>query len=717
MKETFKNLIFVSLFVVLLPQYGISQKKSLSFEQAWGRTPSVTKPIHQYVGWADAQHYLETDAHDRQTYKVNVKTGVRSVHTPESRATLQVFVKDNDIYIKDSSNTERRLTNSPKVEEKNPTVSPDGQYVAFTRDNNLFSLDVNSGTESQYTTDGTDVIYNGWSSWVYYEEIFGRPTRYKAFWWSPDSKQIAFMRFDDTKVPMFPIYISRGQNGYLEETRYPKAGQDNPEVRIGFVNVGGSAIVWADFNEKDDQYFGQPYWSYDSQSIMVQWMNRDQTNLKFYMVNPTSGTKREIYNEEQPTWISLDHDERITYLADNRHYILKSDRTGWAHYYLYRLDGTLVNAITAGDWQVQEIQCIDEKNKVLYLTARKENSATVDLYRVDFSGRNFQRLTFENYTHDVKVSPNGAYFITRYSDVATPDRVALVDNKGKVIRELADSKSADFVHYKIGKTAYFTIKSDDGKFDLPVVITYPVDFDESKVYPVIMNIYGGPDAGTVKNTWKNSSQSPYGGMSQYWSGEGIIQVACDHRASGHYGKQGVVWMHRNLGHWELIDYITVAKWLKSKPWVAKDKLLITGHSYGGYMTCLALTKGSDYFDYGIAGAPVTSWELYDTHYTERWMDTPQENPEGYKSGSVLTYVDQYKGGLRVLHGDMDDNVHMQNTIQLVDALTSRDVPFELMIYPGSRHGWDRSKINFDFKERVRFYYQYLLEKPVPAVFN
>jgi dipeptidyl-peptidase-4 len=516
---------------------------------------------------------------------------------------------------------------------------------------------------------------------------------------------------------MFPIYVSKGQNGYLEETRYPKAGQDNPEVKVGFVNVGNSGIVWADFNEKDDQYFGEPYWSYDSQSIMVQWMNRDQTNLKFYTVNPRSGGKQEIYNEEQSSWINLDHDERITYLADNKHYILKSDRTGWAHYYLYKLDGTFVNAITEGNWQVDKIQCIDEKNKTLYLTARKENSATKDLYRVDFSGKNLKRLTFGNYSHDVRVSPNGSYFITNYSNVDTPNKVALLDNKGKVIRELADSKSADFENYKTGKTEYFTIKSEDGKFDLPIIITYPIDFDEHKVYPAIMSIYGGPDAGSVKNTWKFSSQSPYGGMSQYWASAGIIQIECDHRASGHYGKQGVAWMHRNLGHWEMIDYITVAKWLKAKPWVAKNKLLITGHSYGGYMTCLALTKGADYFDYGIAGAPVTSWGLYDTHYTERWMDTPQDNPEGYRNGSILTYVDKYKGGLRILHGDMDDNVHMQNTIQLVDALTDRGVPFELMIYPGSRHGWSRSKLNYDFKERVRFYYQYLLEKPVPKEFN
>lgn len=707
---------FALVGLLLVGSESFAQQR-LSFDEAWGRVNTVTKPIPGYTGWADNEHYLEYNRDENKTYKVNVRTGNRELYTPTVEKSTSVTIRNNDVYITYADGKEIQLTNSPEIPEQNPTLSPDGKYVAFTRQSNLFSVDVDNKKEIQYTTDGTDVIYNGWSSWVYYEEILGRATNYKAFWWSPDSKQIAFMRFDDTKVPMFPIYGSKGQNGYLEQTRYPKAGQSNPEVKVGIVKVNDNNVVWADFNPQDDQYFGEPYWSYDSQSIMVQWMNRDQTNLKFYTVNPLSGTKKEIYNEDQSTWINLDHDERITYLADNKHYILKSDKSGWAHYYLYTLEGKLINPITRGDWQVSKLQYIDEKAKVVYFTARKENSATSDLYRVDYSGKNLKRLTFGDYTHQVNVSPDGKYFITTYSNVSTPPKVSLVDNKGKILKELADSKSPDFEKYKIGKTEHFTIKSDDGKFDLPVNITYPVDFDESKEYPVIMSIYGGPDAGSVRNVWKNTTTSPYGGMSQHWANEGVIQIECDHRASGHYGKQGVAWMHRNLGHWELVDYITIAKWLKAKPYVKKDKLLITGHSYGGYMTCLALTKGADYFDYGIAGAPVTSWELYDTHYTERWMDTPQDNPEGYKNGSILTYVDKYKGGLRLLHGDMDDNVHMQNTIQLVDALTDRDVPFEFMIYPGSRHGWNRSKIKYDFKERVRFYYENLLERPVPKEFN
>lgn len=698
--------LFLTSTILLFVFQTEAQTKRLDLEQSLGQKPSLTKSINQIRGWADAQHYIEFDVQEQKSYQVHVKTGQRAPYTPPSGSDVYVYVENNDVFIRTGNDEPRQLTQSPDEEEKNPTLSPDNRYVAFTRNNDLYAINVSNGTEIRYTSDATDVIYNGWASWVYFEEILGRSSRYKAFWWSPDSKTLAFMRFDDTEVPMFPIYSSTGQHGYLEQTRYPKAGDPNPEVKVGFVPVeGGSDVVWADFNAEDDQYFGEPYWSFDSSNLMVQWMNRDQTSLKFYEVDPRTGVKKEIYGEQQNEWIDLSHSERITYLKDNRHYILKSDKTGWAHYYLYKLDGTLVNPMTAGNWQVSTLQLVDEKNNVVYFTARKEHSATVDLYRVDYNGKNLKRLTFGDYTHQVTVSPDGKHFITTYSNVNTPPKVALLDNNGKLIKELADSKSDDFDGYDYAKTELITIPTPDG-YQLPATITWPTDFDENTPYPVIFSIYGGPDAGTVRNTWKGTAN-------QHWANEGIIQISVDHRASGHFGKQGVALMHRNLGHWEMEDYITAAKWLKSKSWVANDKLLITGHSYGGYITCLALTKGADYFDFGIAGAPVTSWELYDTHYTERFMDTPQDNPEGYKNGSVLPFVDNYKGVLRIMHGDMDDNVHMQNTIQLVDALTTAGKHFELMIYPGSRHGWSHEKIAHDRMERMRFYYQYLLERPVP----
>jgi dipeptidyl-peptidase-4 len=681
------------------------QLKRLSQQQTFGNQPSLTNSLNPVTGWSDDTHYLEFDANSRGLQAVDINTGVKTAYTPPPKSDVEVSAKENDVFIQYGKQPAKRLTINAD-EEKNPTLSPDGKYVAFTRNNDLYAVEVATGKEIRYTTDATDVIYNGFSSWVYFEEILGRPTKYKAFWWSPDSRKLAFMRFDDTKVPMFPINGATGQHGYTEKTRYPKAGDPNPEVRVGFVAAEGGKVVWADFNEKTDQYFGTPYWSFDSSSMMVQWMDRGQENLKFYAVNPENGNKKEIYDEKQASWIDLDYNGRIEYLKDNKHYILKSDKTGWAHFYLYTLSGKLVNPLTSGKWQVTHLLKVDEKAKVIYFMARKEASTRTDLYRVNYNGKNLKRLTFGDYTHQVVLSPSGDKFITTYSNVTTPTKRALVDNNGKVIKELGDSKSADFEAYTFGKSEMISIPSGDG-FNLPAVITYPTDFDKTKKYPVIFSIYGGPNAGTVTNTWKGTAN-------QWWANEGIIQIAVDHRASGQFGKAGVALMHRNLSKWEMKDYLTAGKWLKAQPWVDQQKLLITGHSYGGYMTCMALTYGAEVFDFGYAGAPVTSWELYDSHYTERFMDTPKENAEGYKNASVLTYADQYKGLLRIMHGDMDDNVHMQNTIQLVDKLQDLNKHFELMIYPGGRHGWGGVKSAHDRSERIRFYYKTLLNKPAPA---
>ncbi|RZK77682.1 MAG: S9 family peptidase [Pedobacter sp.] len=704
MKKTVLFCLSISLFSGLLQ----AQQKKLTLQQIFEGQPSLTSSMSQIVGWSDDSHYLEVDGTDRKLYAVDVKSGAKSPYTPPPKSNVSLFMRDSEVYIQNGKDDAKRLTNN-NDEEKNPTLSPDGKYAAFTRNNDLYAVEVSTGKEIRYTTDGTDVIYNGWSSWVYYEEILGRSTNYKAFWWSPDSKHLAFMRFDDTKVPMFPINGSTGQHGYTEKTRYPKAGDPNPQVKVGFVPTAGGQVTWADFNEKDDQYFGTPYWSFDGSNLMVQWVNRGQDNLKFYSVNPVSGVKKQIYDEKQPSWVDLDYDGRIEYLKDNKHYILKSDKTGWAHYYLYKLDGTLINPITSGKWQVANLEYVDEKNKVIYFTARKEASTRTDFYSVGYNGKNLKRLTFGDYNHQIMISDGGSYFITTYSNVATPPKRTLLNNKGTIVKELGDSKAADFNQYNFGKTEMITIPTDDG-YNLPAVITYPTDFDQNKKYPVVMSIYGGPNAGSVSNSWKG-----IGG--QWWSREGVVQIAVDHRASGQFGKEGVALMHRNLGKWEMKDYTTAARWLKAKSWVDNKKLLITGHSYGGYMTCLALTMGADDFDFGYAGAPVTSWELYDTNYTERFMDTPQENPEGYKNGSVLSYVDNYKGLLRIMHGDMDDNVHMQNTIQLVDKLQNANKHFELMIYPGGRHGWGGQKTPHDMAERFRFYYQHLLNKPVPAEIN
>jgi dipeptidyl-peptidase-4 len=645
---------------------------------------------------------------------VDCKTGKETEYNepavkPEAPVVTQVIIKNNELYLKRGAN-ETQLTNNKDV-EKNPTLSPDSNYVAFTRNNNLFTINLSTKNETQLTFDGTDVILNGYASWVYYEEILGRPTRYKSFWWSPNSKHIAYMRMDESMVPMFPIYSEEGQHGFIEQTRYPKAGDKNPEVKIGVVHPDGGSTVWASFNEKDDQYFGMPYWKPDGSALWIQWMPRTQDNLKVYEMNLANGSKKEIYDEKQKTWVDLDDQGgRITFLKTGKNFILKSDASGWNHLYLHDITGKRINAVTSGNYTVTAVNYIDEKNQVVYFTCRKDNSARFDLYKVKLNGTALQRLTFGEYTHrNIQLSPNASYYISSYSNTSTPDVMVLVSNKGKLIKELGNAAGEDFNQTTLAKTKLIRVKSEDGKYDLPVRIVYPLNYDQNKKYPVMISIYGGPNAGTVYDGWQLNMQQ------QWYAKEGMIQVAMDHRASGHFGKEGINYMHRNLGYWEMKDWTTIVKWMIEKAGVDKNKVCISGFSYGGYMSAYALTYGADYFTHGLAGGSVTDWSLYDTHYTERFMDTPAENPEGYKSSSVYNYLDQYKGLLRIYHGTMDDNVHVQNSLQLVKKLQEKKKHFEFMLYPGGRHGWRnlREQDAHSNNENNLFIYKYLLEKEMP----
>jgi dipeptidyl-peptidase 4 len=704
-------------FVLLVPVSLSAQKKRLTEEQMLkGARTNITQVLPSVLGWIDDNRFLinkkvHPDSAVR-TFIIDCRSGKEAPGSPDmlpkaAIPTRSVTVQGDDLYLTVSGTSPVRLTQTPE-KEVNPTLSPDQQYVAFTRKNDLYTIHLDSRKEQRLTADGSDLILNGYASWVYYEEILGRPTRYRSFWWSPDSKSIAFMRMDDTRVPMFPIYYETGQHGGLENTRYPKAGDPNPTVKIGVVSPAGGSIAWADFDEQADQYFGMPYWRPDGQALWVQWMNRNQDTLKICEVNLRNGSRKTLYEETQETWVDLDDQGgRISFLQKTPAFILKSDKDGWENLYLHNMDGSLKSRLTEGKFWATSIEHIDEAKKVLFFTARHENSTRTDLYRVGLDGKNLQRLTFGEFTHRTNLSPNGSFFLTQYSNSITPDRLAVVDGKGKMVKELGDSKGPGFDEYELAKTEILRVKSEDGLYDLPLRITWPLDYDPAKKYPVIINIYGGPNAGTVRDGWQ------YNGQQQWWASEGLVQVAIDHRASGHFGKNGVNYMHRNLGVWELKDYTTVVKWLHTKG-IDAERVCISGFSYGGYMTCLALTAGADYFTHGLAGGSVTDWQLYDTHYTERFMDTPQDNPSGYKQGAVLTHTGKYKGLLRIYHGTMDDNVHLQNSLQLVKKLQESKRHFEFMVYPGGRHGWGGPQSAHSTNENNSFIYRNLLKKEMPA---
>ena len=373
--------------------------------------------------------------------------------------------------------------------------------------------------------------------------------------------------------------------------------------------------------------------------------------------------------------------------------------------------GKLINPITEGDYTVGDIIKVDEKAKLVYYNARKENSARWDLYSATLDGKKTTRLSSGDYSFTgMNLSPSGKYFIITYSNISTPNTTVLADNKGKIIKELGNTKGTDFDNYALAKKELVRVKSADGLFDLPVLITYPINFDPNKKYPVLVSIYGGPNAGTVYDAWRTSPAETW------WAQEGLIQVSFDNRSSGHFGKKGMNYIHRQLGKYEIEDYMTCGRWIKQQSWADNKKLCITGGSFGGYITCMALTYGADVFDYGVANSSVTDWQLYDTHYTERYMGTPLENPEGYKNTAVLTYISKYKGLLRIVHGTSDDNVHMQNSLQFINKLEDMKKHFELMIYPGERHGIGSAKGIHNRTEAYSFYYRNLLGREIPDSF-
>ncbi len=562
----------------------------------------------------------------------------------------------------------------------NLTYSPDSTRLAFTRDNDLWVADIASGEQTRLTFDGSETILNGYASWVYYEEILGRPSRYRAFWWSPDSQTIAFYRFDDTLVPMFPIYSPFGQDGSIRRTHYPKAGEHNPEVRIGFAHLSDGHISWADFDEKEDQYFGIPFWGADSRTFYVAREPRIQQTLDLYAVNAEDGSKKAIYHEQVPTW--LDWMEGMLFGRDGL-YMVRSFETRWQQIYFLSYDGTQLKRLTDGpNWRITLERA--EPDGTVYFTAERDSRVRSALYKVDRKGVISALTDPALHVQGVSFAPDGKHFTAVTSNLQTPPRLAVYDTSRpeKSYTVAAEERTEGVV----GEVVTITVDS----LELPGVIYYPQGFDPSRQYPVHVDIYGGPDIPLVYDRWTPPSRY------EWYSREGIIELIADCRASGHNGRAGTDAVYRRLAGVEVSDFVEWARWLQSLPYVKADKIGVEGFSFGGTMTTLLVATASDYYHYGISGGGVNDWMLYDTHYTERFMSTPQDNPEGYAETRVLDRVAPYpaKVGrsdgsvmLKLTHGTGDDNVHFQNTLQLIDALHRQGADFEFMIYPDGMHGY------------------------------
>ncbi len=569
----------------------------------------------------------------------------------------------------------------------NPVLSPDSTKVAYTLRNDLYFKELRSGKIHRLTYDGSETTLNGYASWVYYEEIFGRHTNYKAFWWSPDSRKIAFYRFDNSQVPLFPICSPFGQDGTLLRTRYPKAGESNPEVSVYVADL--EAPVRRSLRhlaiDNNAEYLGTPFWSPDSDYLYVPAEPRMQNALDLYRVNVKSGANDCIYHESSDTW--LDWIDGMLFTRKGL-YMARSFESGWQQIYFLSYDGELRRLTEGRNWR---IALLAENEGEVYFTANRDMSVRTGLYRLGLGGEIEALVDTSLNVSGVIFSPDFSRFIASVSNFRTPTQVRMYET-GKSYMVVSDMKGDGYVESKYCLPKLIYIENDG--FRLPGYIVYPYNFDPSRKYPVHVALYGGPDTPMVRERWL----APSGEM-QWRAENGIISITIDCRAAGHNGRAGLDMVYRHLNTVEIDDFKAWGRYLQSLPYVAPDKIGVEGFSFGGTVTAMLLFTASDIFHYGIAGGGVYDWSLYDTHYTERFMRTPEGNPDGYAHSRVISHVASYPAVysdsssivppvmLKLTHGTGDDNVHFQNTLQLIDELQRQGKHFEFMIYPDGKHGY------------------------------
>ncbi|WP_442871851.1 S9 family peptidase [Colwellia sp. 75C3] len=599
-----------------------------------------------------------------------------------------LFPLNGDIYYYHlATKTAKRLTETAGF-ETDVKFSPKGNFVSYIREQNIYVLTIVSGEERQLTIDGAGTIKNGMSEFVAQEEM----ARMTGYWWSPDEKHIAFLRVDETPVKVVirnEIYAEKIE---LIEQRYPATGTNNVHIQLAVTDIKGKKIRFVNMGDDQDIYLPRVKWLADSKKLSYQWQSRDQKTLVLKTYDLKKRRQKTLLTETSTHWLNLHKD--LTFLSDNKTFIWASERDGYKHLYHYNLNGELISQLTKGEWVVDSLTRVDEKNGWVYFTGRADTPLERHLYKVPLSGKspeNVQRITKRNGFHSINFSATSESYIDSFSNTKTPKQVSLHLANGEHITWLAENKVTaahpvapyydDLVMPEFG-----SLKSDDGQADLYYKLYKPKNMQPGKKYPVIVRVYGGPHAQLVTNSWKGAD------ITQYMLQQGYIVYQLDNRGSNYRGTAFEFPIYEKLGQVEVTDQITGVKYLHTLPYVDKERIGVFGHSYGGYMALMTMFKAGDYFKAGVSGAPVTDWMLYDTHYTERYLNHPKVNAAGYQQSSVFPYVSGLSGPMMVYHGMADDNVLFTNTTKLIKALQDEGKLFELMTYPGSKHSMRGKKV-------------------------
>lgn len=706
-------LILLLIFSILV---SAQEKKKLSIE--WRYSPeaqSITQlPNVQWLGNGNAMMYDPRKPADQRTIELfdpsttatkpalDLKKALESLkdilHEKTPAILMQpnsydkngenaLYLFDGDIFLLNLKSASFEQVTNTKEDEKNISFSPDGQLIAYVRTNNIFVYDIKTKTEKAITTDGTETLLNGTLNWVYWEEVFGR--RDVAYWWSNDSKAIAYLQTDESPVSIMYYSDFKQAVPNVIKQRYPKTGGTNPVVKVGVAEIETAKTTWLDFSNNPYEYIIRVNWLPGSKQVSIETMNRMQDELDLFFADCTNGKVKLILKETDPCWVNVSDD--LYFIKNGKEFFWVSERSGYAHIYRFSDEGKLINQVTKGDWAVvasggsafwvrKSISAVDEKNEIIYFTAQEKSATEKYLYSIKFDGTGMKRISKEEGTHAINFSYDLKYYLDTYSNIKTPPVLTLYKSDGKLVKPIASYNSDKLASLDLQRPEQFTVPARDG-FPLPAEIMKPKDFDPNKKYPLIIYVYGGPSAPQVLNKWRGSIY-----YDQVLLDNGFLVALIDPRISAAISKKLENLIDRNFGgEVELNDLVDGVKWFKKQSYIDSSRVGVWGWSGGGTFTLNAMTHSKE-FKAGIAVAAVTDWHFYDSKFAESVMKTPEVNPDGYDKTSLVKSAKSLHGRLMIVHGTYDDNVHIQNAYAFMDELIKANIMFDLMIYPMRQHG-------------------------------
>lgn len=680
----------ISFFFLLLPFLATAQSKEITLEDIYKKGTFVGERIPAVFDNSRKDPEIKPeDLKDESGKSIGVPDDI--IHSAANPNIVLIRKNIESIYRHSTKSfvymydiTAKKLTRLDNEKLMHPTISPDGSKIAFVKNNNMVLYDIATRSARAITTDGKwNFIINGNCDWVYEEEF----SFTQAYQWSPKGNYIAYYRFDESNVKEYQF--TQFDNTYNKQYtyKYPKAGEENSKIEIHIYNLSTNQDVKADF-PKGDVYIPRIKWTQDDNSLVVMWMNRHQNELKLLNTDASTGNSKPLYEEKNKYFVEISDDWQFT--KDGKNYLFTSEMNGFNHIYLYSMDGKNKTQISKGNFEVTEINAVDEANKRVFYTMAYPRPMDRNLFVTDFAGKKTTQLTDGQAWHRTVLNDSCTKFYDYKSDLNTPQTVTLnsitADKKGTittaVLKTLGENTKlkARLAEYNTGKAEFLRIPNSKGD-TLNGWMLKPANFDPSKKYPVLFCNYGGPGSQQVSSQFGKVSM-----WHQMLAQKGFIVVSVDNTGTGYRGEEFKKKTYKQLGKFEIEDQIDAAKYFGTMAFVDKNNIGHWGWSYGGFMSSLAITKGNEVFSAAVAVAPVTNWRFYDNIYTERYMQTPQENAAGYDDNSPINFTDKIKGKYLIVHGMADDNVHFQNATQMISALVKSNIDFESAYYPNKNHG-------------------------------